>query len=95
MYGFFEGDKSKKAKGFLGKFFWTLLIVGSFVPFITYDTGIRCATQPCFEAVARGGLIEFLLKSPNFSAYIVDPSLFFIAFLLIYFVVGVVVKLTK
>ena len=95
MYYFLDKNWTKNTGWFMVKFFWALFLASAFVPFITYDTGIRCITAPCEGAVAKGGLIEFLLKSHNFSAYLVDPALFFVAFLIIYFIIAVIIHSTK
>jgi len=67
------------------RLFLDFLIVSFTVPFITYDTGIRCVAHPCTESAARGGLIEFFAKANNFNAFTIDYWIFIGAFVGIYF----------
>ena len=68
-------------KGTVIRLFLAFIITAFTVPFITYDTGIRCIASPCNEAAARGGLVEFFAKSYNYNAYIIDYLLFVAAFI--------------
>ena len=69
------------------------VVVSFTVPFITYDTGVRCITNPCTASAARGSLIEFLSKSPGLNAYIIDYWIFIVAFVVIYIGIELVEKL--
>jgi hypothetical protein len=60
------------------------IIVSFAVPFITYDTGIRCITHPCTGSTTRGSLIEFLFKSHDFTTYTIDYWIFILAFIIVY-----------
>ena len=74
------------------RLFLAFLVTAFAVPFITYDTGVRCVAPPCVESAARGGLIEFLAKANNFNAYIVDYAFFLIAFIGLYILIETVDK---
>ena len=52
----------------LTKIIVSVIIVIVFVPFIHYDTGIRCIQAPCL-AGATGSLLMYLLFSPNLYIY--------------------------
>jgi hypothetical protein len=77
------------------RLFLSFVIVAFSVPFITYDTGIRCITAPCEGATKTGGLIEFFTKSYNFNAYIIHYYLFFGAWLAIFLIMKFIDKIEK
>jgi len=52
----------------LAKILITLITIAVTVPFIHYDTGIRCIQAPC-PASATGSILTFLLHSPNRHIY--------------------------
>jgi ABC-type transport system involved in multi-copper enzyme maturation permease subunit len=64
-------------KGLLTSFFkptFWILIIGfilfvCFVPFVYYDTGIRCITGPCLEAGETGSLLTYILFSYHLRIY--------------------------
>ncbi len=66
------------------RIFLSFIITAFVVPFITYDTGVRCITSPCPEAATRGGLVEFFAKAHNLNAYIIDYYLFIVVFVAIF-----------
>lgn len=71
-------------------------VVTAFItPFITYDTGVRCITAPCEAAADRGSLVEFLAKSNDFNAYIVDYWLFLTVFIGLFVLIKVLDKWIK
>ena len=45
-----------------------IILAVAFVPFINYDTGIRCITTPC-PSSASGSILMYLLFSYNFNIY--------------------------
>jgi hypothetical protein len=65
------------------------------VPFITYDTGVRCITAPCPGAADRGSLVEFFAKAQDLNAYIIDYTLFITAFVGIYILIEVINKFAQ
>ena len=68
------------------------IVISFMVPFITYDTGVRCITDPCTESAARGSLLEFLAKSHELTAYIVDYWIFAVAFVLLWALIEYIEK---
>jgi len=84
-----------KIKGHAIHVFLAFLVTAFTVPFITYDTGLRCVTDPCTGAAARGGLIEFLAKSNNLNAYLIDYWLFLLAFIGLIALIEYVVHFAK
>jgi len=75
--------------------FISFLIAAFAVPFITYDTGVRCITHPCSESASRGSLLEFLLKSQNLNAYIIDYYILVVAFIGIFLIILFIDKLAN
>ena len=69
----------------LKKIILTLVLFILFVPFIYYDTGIRCITYPC-PSQAVGSIIGWLLSSYNFDIYSISFTNLILGLILSYLV---------
>ncbi len=57
------GNIKEFFKPTLAKIIIALVLVILFVPFINYDTGIRCITTPC-DSDANGSILQYLINAP-------------------------------
>ena len=55
----------------ISKLILIAIIFTLFVPFISYDNGIRCITTPCPNE-STGSVAAWLIFSPNFHIYSVN-----------------------
>jgi hypothetical protein len=85
-------ETTKKIKNKSTKLFLAFMATAFSVPFITYDTGLRCIKAPCDGAAARGSLIEFFAKAHNLNAYVVDYTKFILFFVGIYILIELIDK---
>lgn len=65
-----------------------------FVPFINYDTGIRCITTPC-PSMANGSFLIYLIFSQNFYVYNLVFFNLIIGFIISYFFACIISKTFK
>lgn len=76
-------DWKELTKPSIGKLILTILISITLVPFIEYDTGIRCVTTPCASS-AEGSIASWLLFSHDFDVYSVSYANLIIGLILSY-----------
>lgn len=69
----------------IAKIIISLLIFVIFVPFVYYDTGIRCIKAPC-PAGANGSIVMWLFFSYNFHLFSISYVILIIGILLSYLV---------
>ncbi len=78
----------------IAKIILFVIVFGAFVPFIYYDTGIRCIQAPC-PAGATGSLLTYFLFSYNFYIYNILYINLLIGLFLSYIVSSALISLIK
>jgi len=76
-------NSKKFLKPTISKIIAAIFILIIFVPFINYDTGIRCIAAPC-PASANGSIVIWLIFSYNFQIYSISYAALIIGIILSY-----------
>lgn len=72
------------------KIFLTLILFVLFVPFLSYDTGIRCITTPC-PSETSGSLVQYLFHKTVPTIYGAHLGIFIYGLILSYILSAVIV----